>query len=427
MPGAKPHIVQKQFIEVLFRDLENSMGMQHRMAELFYERLQPRMADLFDELCREQQTIRIEKLVIDCGVLPTVSWEEEWVETTLRNLKAELLVAHRERLGNDEEKSEWQEAFFYYVQHGRLPWNTSLRSVQEMELFLSFQQDFLERLKAFITEKPVVTRRLVNSFSAPFRQRLLTAFSKGHASNPQHLQVLAALFPHLLPAVREEAEFKALSVEAADRVPALLQQLHQATGANANEAAGTNSETMQRSSWERAEEPATKQDIEGIYITNAGLVLLHPFLPELFTHNGLWANNKWAAGNAVHTAVRTLHFLVWGEDAYNEKEWPLSKLLCGMEVDAVVEDVKPLTGAAKEAAYAMLQAVIGHWAQLKNTSMDALRQTFLQRAGKLSRVDDGWLLQIEQKGVDVLLSYLPWGIGLIKLPWMTELLYVEWG
>jgi hypothetical protein len=51
----------------------------------------------------------------------------------------------------------------------------------------------------------------------------------------------------------------------------------------------------------------------------------------------------------------------------------------------------------------------------------------LQRAGKLSRVDDGWLLQIEQKGVDVLLSYLPWGIGLIKLPWMTELLYVEWG
>jgi hypothetical protein len=51
----------------------------------------------------------------------------------------------------------------------------------------------------------------------------------------------------------------------------------------------------------------------------------------------------------------------------------------------------------------------------------------MQRNGKLSVVDDGWLMQVEQKAIDVLLNHLPWGIGIIKLPWMNEILYVEWG
>jgi hypothetical protein len=36
------------------------------------------------------------------------------------------------------------------------------------------------------------------------------------------------------------------------------------------------------------------------------------------------------------------------------------------------------------------------------------------------------MLQVEQKAVDVLLNTLPWGIGVIKLPWMKEILHTEW-
>jgi hypothetical protein len=63
---------------------------------------------------------------------------------------------------------------------------------------------------------------------------------------------------------------------------------------------------------------------------------------------------------------------------------------------------------------------------LKNTGREALRETFLQRLGKLSPTDHGWLLQVEQKAVDFLLNRLPWGIGVIKLPWMDEKIFVEW-
>ena len=61
-----------------------------------------------------------------------------------------------------------------------------------------------------------------------------------------------------------------------------------------------------------------------------------------------------------------------------------------------------------------------------NVSIEGLQETFLQRHGKLTRKENGWLLQVEQRGVDVLLNQLPWGIGIVKLPWMENILHAEW-
>jgi hypothetical protein len=33
---------------------------------------------------------------------------------------------------------------------------------------------------------------------------------------------------------------------------------------------------------------------------------------------------------------------------------------------------------------------------------------------------------VEKKGYDILLDYLPWGLGLVKLPWMNKPIYVLW-
>ena len=75
----------------------------------------------------------------------------------------------------------------------------------------------------------------------------------------------------------------------------------------------------------------------------------------------------------------------------------------------------------------LLQTVINYWDALKNTSPDGLREGFLQRDGKLIRIDgQGWKLQVEQMAIDVLMTRLPWGVSMVKLPWMDELLTVEW-
>ena len=80
----------------------------------------------------------------------------------------------------------------------------------------------------------------------------------------------------------------------------------------------------------------------------------------------------------------------------------------------------------KKEADALLKAVIKHWGALGNASIEALREGFFNRDGKLSTTDKGQLLQIEQRTEDILLSRLPWSIGMIKLHWMQEMLFVEW-
>jgi hypothetical protein len=105
----------------------------------------------------------------------------------------------------------------------------------------------------------------------------------------------------------------------------------------------------------------------------------------------------------------------------------LPKLLCNVVLDVPLDSNVVLTEAEKEEAEALLRAVIRHWGSLGNTSIDGLRGEFLVRPGKLSvRYNGDWLLQVETRTVDILLDQLPWGIGMIKLPWMEQMLWVEW-
>jgi hypothetical protein len=163
---------------------------------------------------------------------------------------------------------------------------------------------------------------------------------------------------------------------------------------------------------------------EGIYIENAGLVLLHPFLPQFFTALEIAAENNLLQPDR---ALCLLHFLAAGRSFAPEYELILPKILCNIPLATPVESDIVLTDMEKEEATALLEAVIRHWEVLQNTSPDELRGTFFLRSGKVSLRNDGdWLLQVETKAFDILLDHLPWGISMIKLPWMPRILWVEW-
>ncbi|MDD5268361.1 MAG: contractile injection system tape measure protein [Methylococcales bacterium] len=163
---------------------------------------------------------------------------------------------------------------------------------------------------------------------------------------------------------------------------------------------------------------------EGIYIQNAGLVILHPFLPQFFEALGITAEDKLLK---PERALCLLHFLITGQSIAPEYELILPKILCNIPLETPVESDMELTDSEKEEAEALLLAVIRHWDVLKNTGIDGLRGTFLLRLGKLCLRNDGdWLLQVESKAYDILLNHLPWGIAMIKLPWMQRMLWVEW-
>ena len=70
--------------------------------------------------------------------------------------------------------------------------------------------------------------------------------------------------------------------------------------------------------------------------------------------------------------------------------------------------------------------MIANWTIVQNTSIAGLRETFLQREGKLVRGSQGWTLTVERKTVDVLVDQIPWGIALLYHRWMPEALHVQW-
>lgn len=167
----------------------------------------------------------------------------------------------------------------------------------------------------------------------------------------------------------------------------------------------------------------------GLVVPAAGLVLLHPYLPRLLDATGLYpAGNKGAIPDpALPRAAALLHWLASGREVVHEFELPFIKLLLGRAPDAPLSHTAPaLSDTERDEASALLEAVLAHWQALRGTSADGLRTSFLQRRGWIDRRDDAWLLRVEPESFDMLLGLLPWGLGLVRLPWMTQALFTEW-
>ncbi len=173
-------------------------------------------------------------------------------------------------------------------------------------------------------------------------------------------------------------------------------------------------------------EPSSEHPDErlGLYVENAGLVLLHPFLPQFFRALRIAGEDELLQPGE---ALRLLYFLATGSEDAPEYDLVLPKILCGLPPASLAGKSAPLSGEEQEECAALLSAVVQHWDVLKNTGIDALRENFLKRNGKLTRWHDGgWLLQVESNSFDILLDRLPWGFSMIRLPWMPRMLHVEW-
>jgi hypothetical protein len=170
------------------------------------------------------------------------------------------------------------------------------------------------------------------------------------------------------------------------------------------------------------------ETVTDVHIENAGLILLHPFLISYFTSEGLVRDKAFITEEAQQRAVFLLQYLATGEQECAEEKLVLNKILCGLDPSHPVVPGIQMTGNEKNACHNLLEAVISHWKVLKRTSPAALRNTFLQREGILSRESTAsqWKLTVERKSHDILLNRLPWGLSVVKLPWCNNMIYVQW-
>ncbi|WP_437971298.1 contractile injection system tape measure protein [Sorangium sp. So ce260] len=166
----------------------------------------------------------------------------------------------------------------------------------------------------------------------------------------------------------------------------------------------------------------------GLVASCAGLSLAHPFLARFFESTGLKRPGEpGLAPSALPRAAALLYFLATGEEEAYEFELGYLKVLLGAPPEAPLSVAAGLlTERDREEAEGLLKSVVGHWRALKSTSVRGLRASFLQRRGLLSEQDQGFRLRVEPAPFDVLLGQLPWGISVVKLPWMKKPIFTEW-
>lgn len=165
---------------------------------------------------------------------------------------------------------------------------------------------------------------------------------------------------------------------------------------------------------------------EGIFIGNAGAVILWPFLREFFESQNLIDKTSFRDEGCREKAVLWLQHIATGEHSFPEYDLSLNKILCGWPLEETLSSHLNLREIEMLKTEEMLENVIEQWKAIGKVSVPGFRESFLLRDGLLKKNDFGWQLKVERKPYDLLLDRLPWSFGLIKFKWMNQPLFVEW-
>lgn len=160
------------------------------------------------------------------------------------------------------------------------------------------------------------------------------------------------------------------------------------------------------------------------YVNNAGLILLHPFLKQLFVNCGLL--NKDNTINDPEVAAHLLHYTATAKEQDYENEMLFEKLLCNIPLSQTINRNIILSEEFKKHSNEMLRAALDHWPVMKNSSVALLQNEYLQRPGKIILTGDNPKVLVERKTQDILLDKITWNIGIVKLAWKNKVIFVDW-
>ena len=165
---------------------------------------------------------------------------------------------------------------------------------------------------------------------------------------------------------------------------------------------------------------------EEVYVADAGLVLLWPFLTHFLRYLGFTEDHRFRDPAAQQRAAAVLRATATGEREVVEYQLPLARILCGLALDVPIDPGPPVRDDEAEQGTQLLQAVIARAPVLGKMSVPGLRGSFLLRDGVLGVRDGTWLLRVERRGYDLVLDRFPWAFDWLKLPWMEMAMRVEW-
>jgi len=470
------HVIKKQFIELTLNKQLDHFRMQQLVSEHFWNAIVPILEKEFDKISRDDEIIYIDKLEIDLGTISDKAVEKsEWSIQLASKLEEILLKATASYQKSATRTSKSLSVFrqwLFYMKRGYLPWNTKaidsdwhglvletlatdFESAMLLQNEIRFDFQLLKRIVAQHEDDFLL--KLSEVFTAERQEKLMKVIDElvifitylQNAKQPVSVRTASQIKKDLWMNVIVIAskQIKSHSKYSLDKQLVSLIVQQQSVPKKIPKRVESKLETIlpllkmvaesekfvdkEDKLFEIEKQVASLGkksaiDEEGIFIENAGMVLLHPFLPRLFGRINLLEGNRFKDGYAQQTGLYVLHYIATGKTKAEEHELVIAKMLTGFPLDEPVEDEIEIEKEILHECDEMLLAVIAQWEMLKNTSPAGLREGFLERPGKLFSKQDNTYIQVEKNAIDILLDYLPWNLSLIRLPWLKEMLRIEW-
>lgn len=474
------HIIKKASLDFTYRGKEDGFALQNEV-KIWLQQVMDEQQTELDTYCSVDEVMSIDRLKLDINIAEK-QWKQEAKQKLLFQIKDKLQLYRSGSVVNSGYKEEkagrhFEEEFLFYLQHGYTSWKSiavqnnswhtgveqlfkqpDIQFLQQLLQLLKQNNNILIRLKEvlpvtvalhlfqplFLTDKQY--KQYTNDMQlllerTGVNQQVNNVFLKTHlqvTANFQNEAVVKSAITSLLQ------QFVQTSVV---QQPSLSKIIFQSKPFNESQSKTAGEE---KTVWQDAEQKLdafTRKQLldeaalnklqhkeqmqnktiieeDGIFISNAGLVVVAAFLPALFAKLNITADN---VITQTTDAVCLLHVIASGTKPVDETELVLPKLLCGLHPSQAIEVSSfQLSDAMQEEMKNMLSSVIEYWNVLGDTSVEGLQESFLKRNGKLMLHKDEWMLQVEQQPYDMLLQHLPWNTTMIQLPWMKQMLKTEW-
>jgi hypothetical protein len=470
------HFIRKEVIALSVKKGIDTFSLQQQMSKVNDSSIIPLLERVFDELSDEEELITVDRLEINLGKIHRDALGKEELGKEIVNRIAEQV---REQLKSLHYSPALQKqpivngrarVWIQFLKTGRLGWNiTVMDTVFRRQVLESLSGDYMmvRQLREIINSYPDVAKRIVYQHDEDFIIRLIGIITatlqddllvygketarffrwmktQGHrwyssiddAGDPEVYFFTRALRmaakgesgPAPAAITTEVLRPELLRFDERKKIPeqmlAEFPLLQPVVEEVLEDAGRTPPEEMTETEMQMQEDEGIEN--EGVFVELAGLVLLHPFLQQFFKRLGLINAEGFISDKTRLKALYLLYFLGTGEMEAPEEKLVMPKLLCDFPVGRPVKRKFKLTRKEVDECTGLLLALIERWSIIGQTSIEGLRESFLQRNGKIFQRNENIYIQVEARPFDMLLDHLPWNLGIIKLPWKEELIRVEW-
>ena len=448
------HIVQKQRYEIKTRKQNTALDIQNRISEINTYYVLPALVEILDSYFLPGEVLTIDKVELDLGKIKIDAADDVWIKKITESFNHQLKSIRTGENQNDKKQRgiHLAESWISFLKNGMLPANSIYRSISDIyEESLMLNENDKKLIREFLLSEAggKIIKRLVANTDLKLKRIHLQLFF--HDADVDWMITKIEEKIQMIPGRKTSSKndlkiykqflwenvFKYLTSNdhAKMRAQDLFRKIEKSVGeVGQNENSilpllTAKADAVIGKGFEKVNSEKVNEELMSgreIFIANAGLSLLAPWLHSFFKETGLVIENRFVDEWKQQHAVFLLHYLVTQKENPTEDLLIVPKLLCDWPLDMPIINSFEITEQETIECDDLLGSVIQNWEVLKNTSTAGLRESFLQRPGKLTDNEDQFVLQPEQQSIDLLLEYIPWTFRFIRLPWMRKAIKVDW-